>query len=157
MKTIRRRRLEKRTDYKSRLALLKSEVPRLVVRKSNRYVILEIVSSSLSQDKIEVYFNSKSLLDKGWPKELKGSLKSLPASYLSGLALAKLAKSKFKQLILDMGMYRNVPKSRIYACLAGVIAGGIDIAHKPEILPTEQELKRNEKTSIVFDKIKEKI
>ena len=61
MKLPRRRRLESKTDYKSRLALLKSEKPRLVVRKTNRYIIVQIVSSEIAQDKILVGKTSKKL------------------------------------------------------------------------------------------------
>ena len=38
-KTVRKRRHEGRTDYKARMQLLKSEKPRVVFRKSNRYCL----------------------------------------------------------------------------------------------------------------------
>ena len=63
MKTLKRRRHEARTDYRIRLALLKSEKPRLVVRKTNRYIIAQIVESDIAQDKIIVGLTSKSLLE----------------------------------------------------------------------------------------------
>ncbi len=61
MKTQRRRRLETKTDYKARLALLKSEKPRLVIRKSNRYILAQIVLSEIAQDKILFRVSSKDL------------------------------------------------------------------------------------------------
>ena len=48
MKTIRRRRLEHKTDYKARLGLLKSNMPKLVVRKSNRYITVQLVISDIA-------------------------------------------------------------------------------------------------------------
>jgi len=88
-KTIRRRRKEGKTDYKSRLGLLKSGKARVVARKTNRYFIGQIVISDIAQDKVIIGANSKELLSKGWPEELKGSLKSLTACYLTGFLLGK--------------------------------------------------------------------
>ena len=62
MKTVRRRRQEGKTDYKARLALLISEKPRLIVRKTNRYVIAQIVRTEIAQDKVVVGTTSKVLL-----------------------------------------------------------------------------------------------
>ena len=156
-KSIRRRRLERKTDYKARLALLKSGRPRLVIRKTNRYVIAQIIESDNVKDTVIFYSNSKDLLQKGWPKELSGSLKSLPAAYLTGLALGKKAKDKVKLLVVDLGMYRNVHKSRIYAVVKGAIDSGLNVPAKSSVLPTEEDLMRNEKTSEIFKKMKEKI
>jgi len=156
-KTIRRRRIEKKTDYKSRLALLKSEKPRLVIRKTNRYIIANLVKTDIAQDNTIININSKSLLEKGWPKEFSGSLKSISAAYLTGLLLGNLAKSKLpegQEIILDIGMHRNISKSRIYSLLKGALDSGLKISHDPSVLPTEKELTKNEKLSPVLEKIK---
>jgi large subunit ribosomal protein L18 len=153
MKTPRRRRLEAKTDYKARLALLKSGRPRLVVRKSNRYIIAQIVESDIAQDKVIAGANSKVLLSRGWPKEMAGSLKSLSAAYLTGFILGKIAQEKkVKEAILDMGMYRTVKGSRIYAVLKGAVDAGIKIPHNAEMLPSEEKIK-NEKTEKILNKI----
>jgi len=143
MRTIRRRRREAKTDYKARFAMLKSEKPRLVVRKTNRYIVVQIVKSDIAQDKALARASSKDLLQKGWPKEKSGSLKSLQAAYLTGILLAK--KSKVKEAILDAGLNRNISGSRIYAVLKGAIEGGLKIPHKKEALPTEERLNSSEK------------
>lgn len=156
-RTIRRRRLEAKTDYKSRLTLLKSEKPRLVVRKTNKYIIAQIVESDVAQDKILFGITSKALLSKGWPEDKSGSLKSLAAAYLAGLMLGKMAKSKVKECILDIGMNRNVKKSRIYAVLKGAIDAGIKIPNDPSSLPSLEDLKKNEKTSKTFEKMVKEI
>ncbi|MBX4211846.1 50S ribosomal protein L18 [Candidatus Pacearchaeota archaeon] len=154
MKTIRRRRQEGKTDYKARLALLKSEKPRLVVRKTNRAIIAQIVETDGAQDKIIVGITSHSLLTHGWPKELQGSLKSLPAAYLTGLLLANMVKSKAKEAVLDIGMNRNVHKSRLYAVLQGAVDGGLNVPHDPAALPSHEMLKGNAKLSKVFESVK---
>ena len=155
MRSIKRRRQEGRTDYKARLALLKSSKPRLVIRKTNRYIIAQIVESDIAQDRILIGTDSKVLLTKGWSKEKSGSLKSLPAAYLTGLLLGNLAKGKVKEAILDMGMHRNVSKSRIYAALKGALDSGLDIPHSSDSLPSFDNIKPEIKK--IFDKIKSEL
>ncbi len=155
MKTIRRRRKESKTDYKARFNLLKSEKPRLVVRKTNRYIIAQVVESDIARDKVITQANSKELLSKGWPKEKSGSLKSLQAAYLTGLMLGK--KSKSKDLILDFGLQRIVHGSRLLAVLKGAIDAGAKISHKKEVLPSEERLSSNKELHSIMSKIKEKI
>ena len=155
-KTQRRRRRERKTDYKARLALLKADRPRLVVRKTNRYILAQIVKSDTAQDKVLIECSSKELLTKGWPKELAGSLKSLTAAYLTGYLLVKKMKEKQGEFILDTGLNRNVKGSRLYAVLKGALDAGLKIAHKSEALPTDERIKSNEKTANLL-KLKEKM
>jgi large subunit ribosomal protein L18 len=157
MKSIRRRRLENKTDYKARLELLKSGRARLVARKSNRFIIAQIVVSDIAQDKVIATVNSKELLTKGWPKEQMGSLKSLPAAYLTGALLAVKVKKQIKEAILDAGMYRNVKKSRIYAVVKGMNESGVKIPCSQESMPSEEDLAKNEKTSAIFMKMRKEI
>jgi len=106
MRTIKRRRIERKTDYKARLNLLKNEFPRIVVRKTNRYVLAQYVKSKEAQDYVLTLASSKELLDYGWPEERRGSLKSIPASYFTGLLLGKKIKKiekKKAEAILDIG------------------------------------------------------
>lgn len=154
MKTIRRRRLEKKTDYKLRFGLLKSGKTRLVIRKTNKYLIAQIVSTEIAQDKVLIGMSTKDLLSNGWPKEKSGSLKSLPACYSLGFILGKEMKTKkISESILDLGMHRNIHKSRIYALVKGVIDAGISIPCSEEALPTEQDLKRNDSLTKIMEKI----
>ena len=153
----RQRRLQAKTDYKARLALLKSGEKRLVVRKTNKYIIAQIVETAQAQDKVVIGINSKDLLGKGWPKEKEGSLKSLQAAYLTGFTLCKLAaEKKIKSAILDIGLNRNVAKSRIYAVLKGAIDAGLSIPHNPESLPSLSDLQKNEKLKSMLERVKHK-
>ena len=43
IKTIKRRRRENKTDYNLRIGLLKSKNGRIVVRRTNKYVYLQLV------------------------------------------------------------------------------------------------------------------
>lgn len=155
MRIPKKRRQQAKTDYHARLALLKSQKPRIVVRKTNRYITAQLVETHIAQDKVLVSMTSKELLDHGWPKEKIGSLKSLQASYLLGFLLGN--KIKAKEAILDIGLQRNTPRSRLYAVLKGLIDAGIKIPHSGDTLPTLEELKKNEKLAPLLLKIKEKI
>ena len=156
-KTQRRRRHEAKTDYHARLNLLKSEKPRLVVRKTNQYVLAQLVETDIAQDKVLTSANSRELIEKGWPKEKSGSLKSLIAAYLTGYMLVKKNKGKIKEAVLDIGMQRNVASSRIYAVLKGALDAGLKVNCKKEILPSEERLESNKNTQGLIKKLKEKI
>jgi len=152
-RTIRRRRREGKTDYKARLGLLKSDKARIVIRKTNKYVIGQIIISDIAQDKVVVLVNSKDLLAKGWPKELSGSLKSLVACYLTGFLLGKKSK-KIKEGVFDIGLQRNIKGARVYSFLKGIIDSGFEVSYNEKVLPSDEILNKNEKTKDLIGKIK---
>lgn len=155
MKMLKRRRKENRTDYLKRLKLLKGGKPRIVFRKTNRYIIAQYVTSSHAQDKIEIGVNSKKLLKFGWPKEFAGSLKSIPASYLTGFLIGKkIIQEKKETPILDIGMIRSLHKSRVYGFLKGLKDSGVEIKCDDEFFPSEEKINVKK---IPIEKIKLKI
>ena len=158
MKTLRRRRKEAKTDYKARFNLLKSGKVRFVVRKTNTALIAQIVASETAQDKVILTVNSRDLLIKGWPVEKKGSLKSLPAAYLTGFLIGKKAKPLVKEIILDTGMNRNIHGSRIYSLVKGAIDAGLNISVNEKVLPKIEKIMSNKNISkSTIEKIKEKL
>jgi len=161
MKVLKRRRREGRTDYMKRFKLLKSESPRIVFRKTNRYVIAQYIVSKEAQDKIEIGITSKDLKKFGWPDEFEGSLKSIPASYLTGFLLGKeISKKKLKTPIVDFGMTRVISKNRAFAFLKGIVDAGIKIKCDEEQFPDEERLQgknMREDFSKTFKEIKSKI
>lgn len=142
MKTKFRRRREGITDYLKRKKLLKSNNPRLIFRKTNRYIISQYITSKESNDKVELAVNSKDLLKFGWPKEGEGGLKSITASYLTGFLMGKrIIKTKKEKPIFDFGMISPVHKAKPFAFLKGVIDAGVDMANKEdEIFPEEERI-----------------
>ncbi|MBM3233829.1 50S ribosomal protein L18 [Candidatus Pacearchaeota archaeon] len=159
MKINKRRRIEGKTDYKKRMRLLKSEAGRIIFRKTNKYIIGQYVKSKEAQDFVSRGIESRILLKYGWPKEAAGSLKSLPACYLTGLLLGRKIIDKEGKIkaALDIGLIRNTKKSKIYAFLKGLIDAGIDIPNNAEF-PDENRISgRHLKKNINFEKIKEKI
>lgn len=132
-----RRKREGKTHYKKRLEYLKSGADRLVIRRSNTQVVLQIVRYQESGDAVLAAFQSKNLDKLGW----SFSKKSLPACYLAGLQLGKLAKEKgATKAILDLGLQTPMSGSRLYAALKGVVDAGVDIPTSEEIFPSKERL-----------------
>ena len=141
MKTLKRRRKENKTDYSKRLKLLKSELPRIVFRKTNRYLIAQYIISEETHDKIEIGITSKKLINYGWPKNSEGSLKSIPAAYFTGFLIGKeIIKKKKEVPIADFGMLRVLPKSKVHAFLKGLVDSGVKIKYKEENFPNEDRI-----------------
>lgn len=138
LRTMKRRRREGRTDYKLRRGLLSSGIPRIVVRRTNKYFIVQVVESHEAQDKIIISITSKELLKNGWDEKKAGSLKSIPAGYLTGLLLAKrIGKGKF---IVDLGMARTLSGSRVFSVVKGLVDGGLDINADSKVFPSDERI-----------------
>lgn len=134
-----RRRLENKTDYNARKIMLKSNKPRIIFRKTNKYIIGQCAISKESQDYVVTGMFSKELENYGWPKS--SSIKSIPACYLSGYLLGKkILDKEQKEGIFDIGLGRNIHKSKTYAFLKGVVDSGVKVNHKPETFPDEARL-----------------
>jgi len=159
MKIDKRRRRESKTDYATRIGLLKGNKPRLVFRKTNRYIIAQYVISKEAHDSIQIGLTSKLLLKYGWPKENSGSLKSIPASYLTGYLMGrKIAKEKLKEPIVDLGMIRTTHKTKVFSFLKGVFDSGIKIKCDKKAFPEEDRISgKNIKSKIDLKAIKLKI
>ena len=116
------------TNYKKRIAMLKGGLARVVVRK-NRAINVQIAEYDSTGDKVVASANSKELKAFGWEPR-----SNIPTAYLTGLLLAKKAKGmKGKELILDIGLYRPMKGSVIFAAAKGTVDGGINIISNIEI------------------------
>ncbi len=135
-----RRKREGRTNYKKRLTLLKSGKLRIIIRKTNKQIILQIAQYTPEGDKILCGVNSSSLAKHGW----NYSHKNLPACYLAGLLLGKKALShKIKEAIFDAGLQTPVAGSRIYAALKGAVDAGLNVPVSEEVFPSQERLSGN--------------
>ncbi|MCD6244498.1 MAG: 50S ribosomal protein L18 [Candidatus Korarchaeota archaeon] len=133
-----RRRREGKTDYVKRLAILKSGLPRMVVRRTNRYIVVQFIKFRQEGDEVVAYAFSKELRKYGWPY----SGKSLPSAYLTGyLAGLRAKEAGIERAVLDLGRYPSTRGSRLYAALKGALDAGIEVPHSPEILPEEDRIK----------------
>ncbi len=156
-----RRVREGKTDYRARKKLLISGKPRLVVRKSLKHIIAQMVLPSERGDITLVSANSAELKKYGY-NEATGNT---PAAYLTGLLLGYRAKQKnLNEAILDIGLYPATKGGRIFAALKGAVDAGINIPHDPEIFPTEDRIRgkhideyRGSNIAEQFDMIKQRI
>lgn len=151
-----KRRRQNKTDYFTRRSLLERGIPRIVARKTSRYIIAQLVGSKEAQDFVICSVNSKDLTEYGWPKNY--SIKNIPASYLTGLLLGKkMLEKKQNEAILDMGLIRSTKGSKIYALLNGAIDAGIEIPHSKSIFPSKERITGehiNKEFKSIFEKVK---
>ncbi len=134
--TIRfRRKRDQLTNYRKRLGLLKSGKQRLVIRKTNKNIITQLVIYEPAGDKILQTITSQDLKKYGW----NISRSNTPAMYLTGYLIAKKAENK--QAILDLGLQTPKSGSKVYACLKGCIDGGLEIHSDEKVFPSEDRIK----------------
>ncbi|MEM0478370.1 MAG: 50S ribosomal protein L18 [Candidatus Caldarchaeum sp.] len=132
-----RRRRQGYTDYRKRLKLVKSGLHRLVIRRGTRRIVVQIVKSRAGGDETLVTVGSEVLRKYGW----KASLKSVPAAYLTGLLAGKKALEKgVEKTIVDIGVYRSVKGSRLYAVVKGALDAGLEIPVSEEVLPSDERI-----------------
>lgn len=133
-----RRRREGRTNYRTRLALLRSRKVRVVVRKSIKNTQVQFVKYKEDGDNIIASANSKELSNKyNW----KFSTSTTPAAYLTGILAGKRAKDKgVDECILDIGRHPPITGSKIFATIKGVIDAGIECPHDEEKIPKEDRI-----------------
>ncbi|MFH1836143.1 MAG: 50S ribosomal protein L18 [Methanobacteriota archaeon] len=132
-----RRRRSGKTDYKRRFNLLKSQTPRLVIRKTEKHISAQLVKYFEDGDKILASAHSKELSKLGW----KHSTSNICASYLVGVLVASKAKSSgVSDSIIDLGMMSLVKGGRIYATVKGAFDGGLKFPIDESVFPSEDRL-----------------
>jgi len=122
-----RRRREGLTNYRKRLALVASGLERVVVRKTNRRILGQLIKYEEKGDKVVASADSNELLKYNWP-----SRRNKPTAYLTGLLLAKKAKSK-GEIILDIGITAPVKNSIPFVFAKGCVDGGMKLRGKFEV------------------------
>lgn len=155
---FRRRRIGK-TNHRKRLNLLKSKLPRLVVRVTRNNIIAQIVEYDVKGDRTLVNTTSLELKKYGW----YGHNGNCPAAYLTGLLCGKKALAKnIKEAVLDIGHKTPVKGSNVFAVLKGAIDAGMKIPHDSSCFPDEdrisgKKIEEYRKINLNFEQIKQKI
>jgi len=156
-----RRRREGKTDYRARLRLIKQDKTkyntpkyRLVVRKTNKDIITQLVYSKINGDVVVESAYARELKNYG----LKTGFTNYASAYAIGLLIARRILKKFKldtkyegqvqvngeefavkwnedgprpfKALLDVGLARTTTGARVFAVLKGALDGGLDIPHK---------------------------
>jgi len=133
-----RRRREGRTDYYQRTRLVVADAPRMVVRRTNRHIIIQLVTAEIEGDKTLVSANSAELEKYGYT----GATANTPAAYLTGLLFAAKAKKAGQdRAILDIGLNRATPGARVFAALKGAVDAGLEIPYGESVIPSDDRLK----------------
>ncbi len=133
-----RRRKEGKTDYSKRAKLVVSDRPRMVVRKTNRHVLIQMVTAEIEGDRTLVTASSQELVGYGF----KGSTSSSPAAYLTGMLFAvKALNADYQRAVLDIGLHRATKGARVFAALKGAVTAGLDVPHSVDILPDDNRVK----------------
>jgi large subunit ribosomal protein L18 len=163
-----KRRLEEKTNYRRRLALVKSGIPRVVVRISNSNVTLQLVEyippgtgvssdASNGSDKAKFAFISKQLEGLGW----KHSKNNTSACYLSGLVFGHICqKNKVESAIFDLGLAKTTAGNRYFAVLKGLADSGLNIPYSEDKMPSDDRIAgkhTTKETQASFVKVKQKI
>ena len=152
-----RRRKVSKTDYRKRKRLLKSGLPRAIVRRSNLYVRVQFATFDMGGDLIVASAISKELDSLGW----KHSKKNAPAAYLTGyLAGKRASKAGVDKAVLDIGLYNPTKDSRVFATLRGIVDAGVSVPHSEDILPDDDRIRGkniDEKMGSDFDKVLKKM
>ncbi|MBT5022111.1 50S ribosomal protein L18 [Candidatus Woesearchaeota archaeon] len=133
-----RRKRNGKTNYKRRLALLKGDCPRIVVRKTLNNMYVQIIDFDPVGDKVLASASSVQLVKKGW----KLNPVNTPAAYLVGFMAGKLAvEKKISKAILDLGLQSTIAKSKLYAALKGAVDAGLKVPYSEKVIPSEDRIK----------------
>jgi large subunit ribosomal protein L18 len=103
-----------------------------VVRRSLSNIKCQVIEHSPKGDVTKVAAEALELRTFGW----MGNTGNIPSAYLTGfLCGLRAKKTNVKGCIPDMGLYRSIKGSRLYAALKGALDAGLDIAHSDVNLP----------------------
>lgn len=154
MKTVPyRRKREGKTDYRARRRLLSSHKLRVVVRKTNKHVILQLIRYATKGDIVEVGTSTKELEKQGW----KGATSNITAAYYAGYLFGKRVGNK--EVIADLGLQTSIKGGRLYAALYGAQQAGLNITLGEKVLPDKKRLEGEGTTldKAMLQSIKKKI
>src|SRR3989338_7676918 len=132
------RKLSGRTNYRVRLALIKSGLPRLVARKTLGSIILQVVEFGQKGDRVLVSVSSRRLKKFGW----NHSFKNIPAAYLAGMLAGKTAlAANIQKVVPDLGVLSVTKGGKVFAALKGAKDAGLSFNLSSDIVPDDNAIK----------------
>jgi large subunit ribosomal protein L18 len=133
-----RRRREGKTDYRRRQRMLRSALPRAVVRKTLNQTLVQIVEAEASGDRVLASACSGDLKEHGWTV----GTGNVPAAYLTGYLAGKRAVAKgVTGAVLDIGLQQPTKGGRIFAALRGMLDAGLQVPHGDEVFPAKERIR----------------
>ena len=131
-----KRRRNKKTDYRQRLALLRSNEIRLVVRRSLNNIHVQLIKSDKT-DTVLLERMSGNLKPYGW----KGHGGNTSSAYLTGLLVGLEAlKKNINKAIIDIGLQASVRGNSLFAAALGAKDAGLDISLNESVLPGKDRI-----------------
>lgn len=111
---------------------------RAVVRKTNNYILVQIVEFAPRGDLTRVAIHSRALSRFGW----RGDYNNTSAAYLTGLiAGLKAVKLGIVKAIPDIGLHRPVKSCRVFAAIRGLREAGVEIPVSSDIIPSDDRIR----------------
>ena len=133
-----KRKINKKTDYQNRLAVIKSKKTRIIAKRMLNSITIQFIDYSPQGDKTIVSANTSELRkDFGWGGHGGNLSTAYLVGYLSGL---KAKKIKISDAIFNLGLNRNIKKSSYYSSLKGILDAGITVPHSEEVLPSQDKI-----------------
>ena len=138
-KVPRRRRLKGKTNYYKRYRMVLSGHPRFVVRKTNKYIWVQVVVAKPQGDHVIAAAHSQELVKLyGW----KGATSNTPAAYLTGLlAAVRALKAGIKYAVPDIGLYRPTKGAKVFAAIKAANDAGLRVPMGNGVSPSEDRIK----------------
>ncbi len=137
-----KRRAKGKTDYSKRLALLKSGKKRVVFRRSNKRVLLQLVEFQEKGDKTLASVSSAQLKRFGWSGKC-----NISSAYLAGYWLGKKALGLgVSEAVFDIGRYTPMHGGRVFAALKGLVDAGLKVPFNEEAFPKKERIEGKENT-----------
>lgn len=132
------RRVRGQTNYHQRLKLLKSKLPRCVIRKSNNGMLVQITTYQSVGDSIITSARARDLVSLGYTLHTG----NIVAAYLTGMLAAKRALSAgvTGEVIIDFGLQRIQYGNRLFAAVKGLIDGGLNVKVGEGVFPADERL-----------------
>lgn len=134
-----KRRIEGKTNYYKRYSMVKSgQKIRVVIRRTNNYVVVQIMEFAPRGDVTRVAVHSKVLSKFGW----KGDCNNTSAAYLAGLVAGlKATQIGIVRAVPDIGLHRPIKGARVFAAVRGLRDAGVEVPASDEVLPPDDRIR----------------
>jgi large subunit ribosomal protein L18 len=108
----------------------------MVVRKTNRYVVVQVAKPSDRGDVTVAHATSKALKQYGFAGKCNA-----PSAYLTGLLVGRKARAAgVSKVILDIGLHAPTQGSIVFCAQKGAIDAGLESPLEQDKLPGEPRI-----------------
>ena len=132
------RKVRKRTNYPQRLKFLKSGLIRIVIRKSNKHMLVAFVETTSGRDIVLCSAKSLELKKLGYTL----ACGNVVSAYLTGYLCAKkfLKMKKNADCIVDFGLAKVREGTRLFASVSAICDSGVKVRVDYKMFPKKERL-----------------